>query len=149
MKQDLNKFLGMGNLTRNPELKYTPGGVAVLNMSMAMNSSFKTKAGEAKEETCFLEVVCFDRRAEVCAEYLHKGSRIFVEGRLQFDRWEDKDGNSRSKLVLRAMDVQFLDSKADREDQPAPREGAAPAGNMPTSDPKPPPADQYDDDIPF
>ena len=103
-----NRVMLMGNLTRNPELKYTPSGSAVADLGLAVNESFKNKAGETIEQTCFVDVVAWGRQAETAAEYLKKGSPVFVEGRLQFDQWESQQGEKRSKLRVRAERVQFL-----------------------------------------
>lgn len=104
----LNRVLLMGNLTKAPVLRYTPGGAAVADLSLAINSSFMNKAGERKDEVCYVDVVTWGRQAETAAEYLTKGSPIFVEGRLQLDSWETGEGDKRSKLRVRASRVQFL-----------------------------------------
>ena len=103
-----NRVLLMGNLTRNPEIRYTPSGTAVADLGLAINENFKNKAGETVEQTCFVDVVVWGRQAETSAEYLHKGSSVFVEGRLQLDQWENQQGEKRSKLRVRADRVQFL-----------------------------------------
>jgi single-strand DNA-binding protein len=136
----------MGNLTRNPEIRYTPSGTAVADLGLAVNESFKNKAGETVERTCFVDVVVWGRQAETAAEYLHKGSPVFVEGRLQLDQWESQEGEKRSKLRVRADRVQFLGSpgrNAEYGDAPASAaaEGGAPAPSVSE------PAD--DDDVPF
>ena len=107
-----NRVMLMGNLTRNPELKYTPSGTAVTDLGLAVNESFKNKAGETVEQTCFVDVVVWGRQAETASEYLTKGSPAFIEGRLQFDQWENQEGEKRSKLRVRAERVQFLSSGA-------------------------------------
>jgi single-strand DNA-binding protein len=104
----LNKVLLMGNLTRDPELRYTPQGSAVVNLRMAINRRFKTQTGEMKEETCFVTVVAWGKQAETCSQYLTKGRPIFVEGRLQSRSWEAQDGQKRSTIEVRADRVQFL-----------------------------------------
>ncbi len=103
----LNRGLLMGNLTRDPELRYTPGGTAVANLRLAVNSSFKDQAGQRKEETCFLTVVVWSKQAESCNQYLKKGRPVFVEGRLIYRSWE-QEGKTRSTLEVRADRVQFL-----------------------------------------
>ena len=105
-----NRVMLMGNLTRNPELKYTPSGTAVTDLGLAVNESFKNKAGETVEQTCFVDVVVWGRQAETASEFLTKGSPAFIEGRLQFDQWENQEGEKRSKLRVRADRVQFLNS---------------------------------------
>lgn len=105
---NFNKVLLMGNLTKDPELRYTPQGTAVVNLRLAVNRKFKDKSQEMKEEVCFVTVVVWDKQAETCNQYLHKGSPIFVEGRLQSRSWEDNAGNKRSIIDVRAERVQFL-----------------------------------------
>ena len=100
----------MGNLTKDPELRYTPQGTAVVNLRMAVNRRWKDKTGESKEEVCFITVVAWDKQAEVCNQYLRKGAPVFVEGRLQSRSWEDNTGGKRSVVEVRAERVQFLSS---------------------------------------
>ncbi len=105
----LNRVFLMGNLTRDPELRYTPKGTAVAKFGLAMNRVYKTDAGEEKEVVCFVDVEAWGRQAETCSQYLAKGSQAFVEGELQLDQWQDKtSGEKRSKLLVHAMRVQFL-----------------------------------------
>lgn len=103
-----NKVMLIGNLTKDPELRYTPQGTAVVNLRMAVNRRWKDKAGEQKEEVCFLTVVAWDKQAEVCNQYLRKGAPIFVEGRLQSRSWEDNAGQKRNVIEVRAERIQFL-----------------------------------------
>ena len=105
---NLNKVLLIGNLTKDPELRYTPQGTAVVNLRMAINRRFKSKNQELKEETCFIIAVSFYKQAETCNQYLHKGSALFVEGRLQSRSWEDASGQKRSVIEVRAERIQFL-----------------------------------------
>ncbi len=105
---NLNKVLLIGNLTKDPELRYTPQGIAVVNLRMAINRKFKNKNQELKEETCFITAVAWDKQAETCNQYLHKGSSLFVEGRLQSRSWEDNAGQKRSVIEVRAERIQFL-----------------------------------------
>ena len=130
-----NRVMLMGNLTRNPELRYTPSGNAVVDLGLAVNESYKNKAGESVEQTCFVDVVVWGRQAETANEYLQKGSPVFIEGRLQFDQWENQQGEKRSKLRVRAERVQFLNAGGARESAPTP--------------PPSPSAPLGDDDIPF
>ena len=104
----LNKVFLIGNLTRDPELRYTPAGVAVTNLGLAVNRRFRDKTGEVKEDVCFLTVTVWDKQAEACSQYLQKGSPIFVEGVLQSRSWETSDGQKRSTIDVRAERVQFL-----------------------------------------
>jgi len=107
---NFNKVLLMGNLTKDPELRYTPQGTAVANLRLAVNRKFKNKSQETKEEVCFITAVVWDKQAETCNQYLHKGSPIFVEGRLQSRSWEDNAGQKRNVIEVRAERVQFLGS---------------------------------------
>jgi single-strand DNA-binding protein len=105
---DLNKVMLIGNLTRDPEVRYTPKGSAVADLGLAVNSSYRTQDGQIKDEVCYVDVVTWGRQAETCKEYLTKGSPIFVEGRLQYEQWETKDGEKRNRIKVRAERVQFL-----------------------------------------
>ena len=105
---NLNKVLLIGNLTRPPELRYTPSGTAVADLRLAVNRSYSTQTGERREETCFLTVVVWGKQAESCGEYLDKGSQVFVEGRLQTRDWEGKDGQKRTATEVVAERVQFM-----------------------------------------
>lgn len=107
---NLNKVFLIGNLTRDPELRYTPGGTAVANLGIAVNRKFKDSSGELKEEVCFLTVTVWDKQAEACCQYLTKGRPVFVEGVLQSRFWETPDGQKRSAIDVRAERVQFLGS---------------------------------------
>lgn len=103
-----NKVFLMGNLTKDPELRYTPQGTAVANLRMAVNRKYKNKNQELKEETCFITVVVWNKQAETCNQYLHKGSAAFIEGLLQSRSWEDASGQKRNVIEVRAERVQFL-----------------------------------------
>ena len=105
---NLNKVFLIGNLTRDPELRYTPGGTAVANLGLAVNRKFKDSSGTLKEEVCFLTVTVWDKQAEACCQYLQKGRPVFVEGVLQSRFWETSDGQKRSAIDVRAERVQFL-----------------------------------------
>ena len=118
---NLNKVFIIGNLTRDPELRYTPGGTAVVNLRMATNRRYKDKSGEAKQEVCFLTVVAWDKQAEVCNQYLHKGSPLFVEGRIQSRSWDGADGKKRNVIEIRAERIQFLGAPSGKT-EPAPEE---------------------------
>lgn len=112
---NLNKVFLIGNLTRDPELRYTPGGTAVANLGLAVNRRFKDSTGELKEEVCFLTVTVWDKQAEACCQYLQKGKSVFVEGVLQSRFWETSDKQKRSALDVRAERVQFLSPYKDKE----------------------------------
>jgi len=105
---NLNKVFLIGNLTRDPELRYTPSGTAVASFGLATTRKYRGQDGEQKEETCFVEVEAWARRAEVISEYLSKGSPVFVEGRLRLDTWETQQGDKRSRLKVVAENFQFL-----------------------------------------
>jgi len=112
---NLNKVLLIGNLTRDPDLRYTPGGTAVANLGLAVNRRFKDSSGELKEEVCFLTVTVWDKQAEACCQYLNKGRPVFVEGVLQSRFWETSDGQKRSAIDVRAERVQFLGSYGSKD----------------------------------
>ena len=120
----LNKVFLIGNLTRDPELRYVPSGSAVATFTIAVNRVYKTQTGEKKEQASFIRIVVWGRRAEVCGEYLSKGSPLFVEGRLQSREWEAQDGQKRSTLEVVADNIQFLriGEKQGRAKQPPPPE---------------------------
>lgn len=105
---NFNKVLLIGNLTKDPELRYTPQGTAVVNLRLAVNRKFKDRNQELKDEVCFITAVVWDKQAETCNQYLHKGSPVFIEGRLQSRSWEDNAGGKRNVIEVRAERVQFL-----------------------------------------
>ena len=105
----LNRVLLIGNLTKDPELRYTPSGTAVANLRLAVNSTYKDQSGARKEETCYVTIVVWSKQAELCNQYLKKGRSIFVEGRLLYRTWE-AEGKTRSTMEVRADRVQFLGS---------------------------------------
>ncbi len=105
---NLNKVFLIGNLTRDPELRYTPSGMAVANLRLAVNSQYKDKQGEVRKETCFVTIVVWNKQAEAASQFLQKGSPVFVEGRLLYRTWEDTSGQKRNVLEVRADRVQFL-----------------------------------------
>jgi single-strand DNA-binding protein len=157
-----NKVILIGNLTRDPELKYTPKGTAVAKIGLAVNRSWKSETGEAREEVTFIDVDAFGRQAEIIGQYLKKGRPLMVEGRLRLDQWDDKNtGQKRSRLGVVLESFQFLDSGrggegggegggdyAPREARPQPARPSRPASPAaPASDPDLPPVE--DDDVPF
>lgn len=105
----------MGNLTRNPELRYTPSGTAVASFGLAVNRTWSGQDGEKKTEVCYVDINMFGRRAEVINEYFSKGKPIFIEGRLQFNQWETKDGQKRNTLRVVAEDFQFIGGTTKRD----------------------------------
>jgi single-strand DNA-binding protein len=159
----LNHIFMVGNLTRDPEVRYTPSGSAVGELRLASTRVYLVE-GQKKEETCFIDVVVWGKQAEVCREYLSKGSPILVEGILQFDQWKSESGENRSKHRIRADRVQFLGRPrgggggGEMGDAPGAAEGdAAPARPAPRAAATPPPAPQAGgadqagdaDDLPF
>jgi len=151
---NFNKAFILGNLTRDPELRYLPNGTAVATFTIASNRAYTLQSGEKKEEVTFIRVVVWGRRAETCGEYLSKGSSAFVEGRLQSRTWEGQDGQKRSTIEIVADNVQFL-GRPKKESQQAPASSAdsqeqldavpdidLPAGNNSS-------AAQGMDDVPF
>ncbi|MDD5070455.1 MAG: single-stranded DNA-binding protein [Candidatus Omnitrophica bacterium] len=113
---NLNKVFVVGNLTRDPELRYTPTGTAVSTLRIAVNTSFKDKTGQLQKDTCFINVVVWAQMAEVCNQYLQKGSQVLVDGRLQSRSWQDNDGKNRSTIEIRANRVQFMPKTAKEQD---------------------------------
>jgi len=105
----LNKVMLIGNLTRDPEIKYTPKGTAIADIGLAVNRNYTTESGEKREEVTFIDVTLWGRTAEIVGEYCKKGRPIFIEGRLQLDTWDDKQtGQKRSKLKVVADNIQLL-----------------------------------------
>ncbi len=145
-----NKVILMGNLTRDPELKYLPSGTAVANFGLAMNETYTDRqTGEKKEEVCFVDVEAWGRQAEIANEYLQKGRPVFVDGSLKFDSWEADDGTKRSRLRVRAFRFQFIGGPQDGDgggayDQASP--AAAPSSTQSSGEEGP---STTDDDIPF
>lgn len=132
----LNKVFLMGNLTFDPELRYTPSGSAVTDLRMATTRKWMGKDG-LKEETLFIDVTVWDRQAENCCQYLRKGSGVHIEGSLKMDTWDDKTtGEKRSKIRVQAERVQFLDRRGDSggmdgDDSPAPARETQPRRSSP------------------
>ncbi|MEO5717877.1 MAG: single-stranded DNA-binding protein [Chthoniobacterales bacterium] len=157
---NLNKVLLMGNLTRDPEVRYTPKGTAVAELGIAVNRVYSGENGEKREEVTFVDVTVWGRTAENVGEYLKKGRPVFVEGRLQLDSWEDKtSGQKRNKLKVVADNVQFLGSRGGAGgggpdegggDEEAPPRSRPSSGGRSSAPPKSAPAGEPDDDdIPF
>jgi single-strand DNA-binding protein len=149
-----NKVILVGNLTRDPELRYTPNGKAVTKIGLAVNRAWTSESGEKKEEVTFVDVDVFGRTAENVGQYMRKGSPILIEGRLRLDLWDDKQtGQKRSKLGVVAEIVQFLGSPRGEGGAPSaggsapvrPPRPAAPAQSVGDTDGPPP----SDDDVPF
>ena len=108
MAASLNKVMLIGNLTRDPDVKYTPKGTAVCDLGLALNDSYKAQDGTIKETVTFVDVEVWGRTAENCKQYLTKGRSVFIEGQLKLDQWETPQGEKKSKMRVRALTVQFL-----------------------------------------
>jgi single-strand DNA-binding protein len=154
---NLNRVLLIGNLTRDPELRYTPKGTAVTEIGLAVNRIYSGEDGEKKEETTFVDVTLWARQAEIAGQYLKKGRPVFIEGRLQLDTWDDKQtGQKRSRLRVVAENLQLLGNRQDSEgsssfssSSPAPRRGPSAPAPPPKPEPRDPDLDAEPDDIPF
>jgi single-strand DNA-binding protein len=153
-----NKVMLIGNLTRDPEIKYTPKGTAIADIGLAVNRNYTTEGGEKREETTFIDVTLWGRVAEIVGEYCKKGRPLFVEGRLQLDTWEDKQsGQKRSKLKVVGENIQLLGSREGGGSGGGGTESGESRGaggfKKPASPPQRPPADPdldaEPDDIPF
>src|SRR5262245_64323529 len=137
---NFNKVILVGNLTRDPELRYTPKGMAIAKVGLAVNRNWTNEAGEKKEEVTFVDVDIFGRTAENVAQYMRKGRPILIEGRLRLDQWDDKQtGQKRSKLGVVGEVVQFLGSPTGGE-APAPAAPRAAATGAAATAPAPAPA---------
>ena len=148
---NFNKVILAGNLTRDPEVRYTPKGTAIAKFGMAINRTWKSETGETKEEVTFVDIDAFGRSAEVVGQYLKKGRPVLVEGRLKLDTWEDKNTHQKvSKLKVMMESFSFLDSRGDgggggesfRKPAAAPAAASAPSASEESEPPS-------DDDVPF
>lgn len=148
MARGVNKVILVGTLGADPDTRYTPSNAAVTNLSIATNESWKDKqSGEQKEKTEWHRVVMFNRLAEIATEYLRKGSQVYIEGKIQTRKWEDKEGKDRWTTEIVANEMQMLGSRSSGSNSaPSSMEGA-PSSNV--SAPKPQSSDDFDDDIPF
>jgi single-strand DNA-binding protein len=135
-----------GNLTRDPEVRHTPQGKAVANLGIAVNETYRTKDGEKREDTLFIDVEAWDRQAETAGQYLRKGSPVLVEGSLKLDTWTDKEGNKRSKHKVRARRIHFIGGRQEAATGGERREESDPHGG---SGPYPPQVEEGDDLPPF
>jgi len=154
-----NRVILMGNLTRDPERRYTPKGVAITEFGIAVNEYYTTETGEKKEQAHFFDLVAFGKTAENCAQYLSKGKPVLIEGRLQYERWEDKETRKpRSRIRILVDRTQFLSTgqrpqgqefREEAGEAPAPRSAAA--GPEPSEPPmeEPPAEGGKKDEIPF
>ncbi len=139
-----NKIILVGNLGRDPELRYTPQGNAVCSFSLATNERRKDKSGEFQDHTTWFKVTLWDKKAEVAAQYLTKGKPVYIEGRLRMEEWTDRDGRQRPSLEVTATEMQFIGSRGDDTHHP-------PAASRDRDDDSPSSsaAMTADDDIPF
>jgi single-strand DNA-binding protein len=137
-----NKVILVGNLGRDPELRYTPQGTPVCSFSMATNERRKDKNGEMQDQTTWFRVTLWNRQAETAAQYLQKGRPVYIEGRLRVEEYTDRDGKQRHSLEVNATDMQFIGGGRNEGEAPIERAAAAP-GHAPEA------ADASDDDIPF
>jgi len=120
-----NKVILMGNFTRDPEFKIAPSGLKVFDLGLAVSESWRDKnTGENREVVCFVDVTVWNRLAELCHQYLKKGSPVLVEGRLQMDEWKNQQGEKRSKLRVRADNIKFVGPAPKRDAQDAQPEGS-------------------------
>jgi single-strand DNA-binding protein len=129
---NLNKVFLIGNLTRDPELRYTPSGTPVTEFGLAINNSRTGKDGKRYEDTVFVDITLWARQAEVASEYLSKGRPVLIEGRLQLDQWEGKDGRKMSKLRVIGERMQMLGSRGDSAGRQPHAPSAVPAGDEPS-----------------
>lgn len=144
-----NKLVVLGNLTKEIELKYLASGSAVAKGSIATTHKYKSQSGEQKDEVCFLEFTIFGKVAEVANQYLKKGSKVLLEGRLIFEQWNAQDGTSRSKHSLRVDEMKMLDSKPIQNMQEPPKGGGEYIDNRGLRKNTIPEIDISDDTIPF
>ena len=152
MARGVNKVILVGNLGNDPETRYMPSGDAVTNISIATTESWKDKqSGEQKEKTEWHRVVMFRRLGEIAAEYLRKGSQVYIEGKLRTNKWKDRDGNDRYTTEIIADEMQMLGGRggAGGGDYSSGGGSKKSSGGSQNAPPPPPPADEFDDDIPF
>ncbi|MBI5558456.1 MAG: single-stranded DNA-binding protein [Deltaproteobacteria bacterium] len=134
----INKAILIGNLGSDPEMRYTQSGTAVANFNVATTEKWKGQDGQMQEQTEWHKIVAFARLAEICGEYLSKGSKVYIEGRIQTRSWEDKDGNKRYTTEIVAKDMKMLSAKGG---------GSSSGGGF--ADEPPPPEPRMGDDVPF
>lgn len=153
MARGVNKVILIGNLGKDPEVRYMPSGSAVANFTIATSESWKDKqTGDKKEKTEWHNISMYGRLAEIAGEYLKKGSKVYVEGRLQTRKWQDNNGNDRYTTDIIANEMQMLDSRGEGNNsggghQQQSRNQQQPQQGQPQN--QAPPTDDFDDDIPF
>ncbi|WP_456322187.1 single-stranded DNA-binding protein [Hydrogenimonas sp.] len=140
-----NKVILVGNLTKDIELRYTPGGAAIAKCGIATSRKWKDQSGQQKEETLFIDFTVWGRSAEVVNQYLHKGSKVLLEGRLTLEQWTDQSGQKRSRHTITVENFKMLDGRQDQASQPPqqPTTQSAPAQQPPETN------IDIDDEIPF
>lgn len=149
----LNKVMMIGNLTRDPEVRYTPKGMAVCDISLAINHKYTTEGGEKKQDVTFVDCTAWGKTAELIGQYLNKGSSLYVEGRLTTESWEDKQtGAKRSKMKVTVEVMQFLGGAREQSSEPRQKQDRPIAEQLrQRNQPSTPPANDgmEEDDIPF
>lgn len=146
----VNKVILIGNLGKDPEIRYTPGGDAIANLTIATSESWKDKqSGEQKEITEWHRVVAYGRLAQIMGEYLKKGSKVYVEGSLRTRKWQDKDGQDRYTTEVRCNEMQMLDGRGGGDQSAQQRGGGRPQSNQPAMSDEGFNEPAFDDDIPF
>lgn len=139
----VNKVILIGNLGNDPDVRYTSGGTAVANFNIATNENWINKEGQKEERTEWHRIVCWNKTAELCGEYLSKGRTVYIEGRLQTREWEDKDGNRRYTTEIVAQTIQFLGGTAEKGSGSSFKKSSFENNNQSTPD------IEVEDDIPF
>ncbi len=144
MASSVNKVILVGRLGKDPEVKFTQGGVALARFSMATDETWKDQNGEKQQRTEWHNIIAWRRLAEICGQYLVKGKLVYIEGRLQTRSWEDREGNKRSTTEVQADNMVMLGGRGEEGQAPA-----APAAPASTSAPASSQAEKSDDDVPF
>lgn len=152
-----NKVILLGNLTRDPQLKYLPNNTAVCEIGLAVNRNWRDRDGNTQEEVCFVDLAAYGRQAEVINQYMAKGRPLMIEGRLKYDQWTAQDGSKRSKLRVVIENFQFVGGRDGGRDGGGSEESGGQGRSAPRTGQRPPPADtggqdHYQptgDDIPF
>lgn len=149
----LNKVILLGNLTKDPELKRSPSGIAVAKLRIAVNEQFRERTtGQLKEVACYVDVMVWDRQAEACGQFLQKGSQVIVDGRLTYDEWKTPAGEMRNKMSVRADRVQFLNNtkkQAAPTDEAGAQQAATPVAPQPPAPAEHSPVNGDEENLPF
>lgn len=139
MSRGVNKVILVGNLGQDPETRYVPSGSAITNISVATSEEWKDKQGQKQSRTEWHRIIFFNKLAEIAGEYLRKGSKVYIEGKLQTRKWQDQSGQDRYTTEIVANEMQMLDSRGQQDSQPQGNQQNAPENNF----------DDFSDDIPF